>query len=123
MPADADCKTSLVLTLPDDRPGGLAAVLGELARRGVNLSKLESRPDPSHESGEPWRYRFYLDVDGHAATPPLADALTALQPHVRSLAESVAKHRLKARSGSSGGKSHHAEGEEIARKLANRAPR
>jgi chorismate mutase/prephenate dehydratase len=90
--ADAACKTSLLLTLPD-RPGALATILGELARHGVNLTKLESRPDPHREvasdadaaAGSPWRYRFYLDVEGHAATPPLADALAAIRPLTASL--------------------------------------
>lgn len=76
---EAACKTSLLVTLAD-QPGALAAVLGELARRSVNLTKLESRPDPGHITGEPWRYRFYLDVEGHAGNPPLSDALAAARP-------------------------------------------
>ncbi len=66
-------KTSLLLTLPH-RPGALAAVLQALAARGVNLTKLESRPIPA----TPWEYRFYLDVEGDAAAEPLAAALAAL---------------------------------------------
>jgi chorismate mutase/prephenate dehydratase len=49
-------------------------VLAELGERGVNLTQLESRPLP----GTPWQYRFYLDLEGHAASEPVAEALDAL---------------------------------------------
>jgi chorismate mutase/prephenate dehydratase len=67
-------KTSLLLTLAAERPGALGEVLTELSRRGLNLTKLESRPIP----GERWTYRFYLDVDGHAASEPFREALAAI---------------------------------------------
>jgi chorismate mutase/prephenate dehydratase len=51
-------KTSLVFTLPD-RPGSLAAVLNLMAREGVNMKKLESRPS----RGERWQYVFFADVE------------------------------------------------------------
>jgi chorismate mutase/prephenate dehydratase len=72
-PAGARCKTSLLLSLAH-RPGALGQVLAELGERGVNLTKLESRPLP----GTPWQYRFYLDLEGHAASEPVAEALEAL---------------------------------------------
>ena len=52
-----------------------------LSRRGVNLAKLESRPIPN----SPWQYRFYLDVEGHAAREPVRGALEEIQPHVTEL--------------------------------------
>ncbi|NJL29940.1 MAG: ACT domain-containing protein, partial [Thermoanaerobaculia bacterium] len=73
--ADVPCKTSLML-ITHHAPGSLAKILGELARRGVNLTKLESRPHPQKE----WHYRFYLDLAGHAASQPIADALAAIEP-------------------------------------------
>jgi chorismate mutase/prephenate dehydratase len=72
----APVKTSLLLTLAAERPGALGEVLSELARRGLNLSKLESRPIP----GERWAYRFYLDVDGHASSDAFREALGAIRP-------------------------------------------
>lgn len=80
VPAGASAKTSLLLALAD-RPGALGEVLGEFSRRGLNLTKLESRPMP----GSPFRYRFYLDVQGHASSEPFRAALAALAPLVAEL--------------------------------------
>jgi chorismate mutase/prephenate dehydratase len=68
-------KTSLILAL-DHRPGALVEVLNTFAKRGVNLTKLESRPVP----GATWRYRFYLDIEGHAASTTVAAALDEVKP-------------------------------------------
>lgn len=51
-------KTSILFTTPD-RPGALAEVLNTLAVRGINLTKLESRPF----RGERWKYVFFADVE------------------------------------------------------------
>jgi chorismate mutase / prephenate dehydratase len=80
VPPDVPCKTTLTVVL-EHKPGTLGQVLTALAQRGVNLSKLESRPIP----GEPWRYRFYLDVEGHAASAPLVAAFEDLQPLTSSM--------------------------------------
>lgn len=69
----ANAKTALLLAT-SHRPGALYSALGVFATRGINLLKLESRP--SRE--KPWEYVFYLDVEGAADQPPLADALAAL---------------------------------------------
>ncbi len=74
-PADAACKTSLLVHVPH-RPAALGEILGELGKRGVNLCKIESRPIPSR----PWQYRFYLDLEGHAASVQVAAALAAVRP-------------------------------------------
>lgn len=57
-------KTSLLFTLPD-KPGSLATVLDMLARNGVNMRKLESRP----LRGQPWRYVFFADVESDLQAP------------------------------------------------------
>ncbi|TNE84087.1 MAG: prephenate dehydratase [Deltaproteobacteria bacterium] len=67
---DVACRTSLLLELVHE-PGALGRVLAAFAKHRVDLSKLESRPIV----GEPWRYRFYLDIEGHAASSPVAAAL------------------------------------------------
>lgn len=69
------CKTSFMMVL-EHKPGTLGEMLQRLTLRGVNLSKIESRPIP----GQPWQYRFYLDVEGHAASAPLIAALDDIRP-------------------------------------------
>jgi len=54
----------------------LAQVLGVFSRRGVNLAKLESRPIPS----SPFKYRFYLDLDGNSNRDPVRGALAEVEP-------------------------------------------
>jgi prephenate dehydratase len=69
-PAD---KTSLIL-ITGHKPGALYHCLAPFAERGVNLSKLESRP----VGHTPWKYRFFLDVDAGIEDPSLAAALEEL---------------------------------------------
>jgi prephenate dehydratase len=62
-------KSVLLLEL-EDLPGTLLRVLEPFAARGINLSKLESRP-----GGVPWRYRFILELRAHLASPDAAAAV------------------------------------------------
>lgn len=62
-------KTSL-LAETANTPGALLRLLGPFAERGVNLSKLESRP-----ADEPWSYRFFIELDGGAHAEPVRAAL------------------------------------------------
>ena len=73
-PPTGEDKTSLYFSLPD-RPGALHEVLSCFARRGINLSKIESRPAKS----EPWRYYFFLDCEGHLENEPLKSCLAELE--------------------------------------------
>jgi prephenate dehydratase len=72
-PRTVKSKTSIVLATRHI-PGALYACLGEFASRGINLTKLESRPDRRI----PWHYIFYLDFEGHHDDAPCRDALLGL---------------------------------------------
>jgi prephenate dehydratase len=67
-------RTSIVAVAAYQRTGVLAEMLTELALRGINLSRIESRP----LKGRLGEYRFYLDFDGHIAERRVGDALAAL---------------------------------------------
>ncbi|MGI8309358.1 prephenate dehydratase [Saccharopolyspora hattusasensis] len=71
-PTGAD-RTSVCAVISDE-VGTLAEMLAELSLRGINLSRIESRP-LRERFGE---YRFFLDFDGHVADARIGDALTAL---------------------------------------------
>ena len=73
-PTGAD-KTSLIVELPDDRPGGLLDLIEQFSTRGINLSLIESRPI----GDELGRYRFILDADGHIHDERMADALLGIR--------------------------------------------
>lgn len=70
-----DDKTSLAFTTQHDRPGSLVEILGLFAARGINMTRIESRPT-RRQLGT---YVFFLDVQGHRQDAPLAEALTAAQ--------------------------------------------
>lgn len=74
-PPDIPCKTSLLLAL-DQNVVTLGEVLVRLGRRGIPLTKIESRPLQTTA----WRYRFYLDLDGHADSTEVVEALEAIRP-------------------------------------------
>lgn len=66
-------KTSLVFATRH-RPAALYECLREFADRGINLTKIESRP----RRNRPWEYIFYLDFEGHWQDPVCESALVAL---------------------------------------------
>lgn len=82
-PTGAD-KTTVVLFQRLDQPGGLLALLEQLAVRGINMTRLESRPT-KEELGS---YCFSVDIEGHVSEPRVAEALMGLYrvcAHVRFL--------------------------------------
>lgn len=72
-PTGAD-KTTLVVHLPDNEAGALLTMLEQFATRGVNLSRIESRPI----GDELGRYLFSIDAEGHIAEARMAEALMGL---------------------------------------------
>jgi prephenate dehydratase len=77
-----DPKTSIVFWGgADQSPGWLLEVLREFAERGVNLSRIESRPRRTGLG----HYFFFVDFEGEAAVPPGSEALAAVAEHVGEL--------------------------------------
>ncbi|CAB4886749.1 MAG: prephenate dehydratase [Actinobacteria bacterium] len=72
-PTGAD-KTTLSLFMRTDQPGALLAILTEFAVRGVNLTRIESRPTRK-AMGD---YFFSVDIEGHLADARVAEALMGL---------------------------------------------
>ena len=67
-------KTSLVLSAAN-LPGAVHDLLAPLAKHGVSMTKLESRPARSGL----WEYVFYMDIEGHQADAKVAAALAELK--------------------------------------------
>ena len=71
-PPSGNDKTSLLLSASGtEGPGVLLHLLGPLARHGVNMTRIESRPSRRRK----WDYVFFVDLDGHAEDPPVKKAL------------------------------------------------
>jgi len=68
-------KTSLVFSAKKDQPGSLHTVLGEFASRGINLTRISSRPTKS-VLGE---YLFFIDFLGHKDDPEIKAAISDIQ--------------------------------------------
>lgn len=71
-PTSAD-RTSIVFAAKNI-PGALYKALAPFAERGINLTKIESRPSRD----KPWEYIFFLDFEGHREEPICREALKEL---------------------------------------------
>jgi chorismate mutase/prephenate dehydratase len=67
-------KTSILFSVRD-RVGALHDVLAVFARRGINLTRIESRPSRR----QPWEYVFFVDFAGHPEEPNAAAALEEMR--------------------------------------------
>ena len=66
-------KTSLILSTRNV-PGAIHDLLTPLAKHGVSMTRLESRPARTGR----WEYVFYIDIEGHQLDPQVVRALAAL---------------------------------------------
>ena len=74
-PSGAD-RTTLLLSAPDTAgPGALLKLLEPLARHGISMTRLESRPSRRKK----WDYVFFVDIKGHARDVPVAEALAEIK--------------------------------------------
>ncbi len=70
-------KTSTLFSI-SHIPGSLYRVLKPFSEKGINLTKIESRPT----KGKPWEYVFFIDFEGHATDSHIAEALDEVKEHV-----------------------------------------
>lgn len=68
-------KTAIAFSFGKDAPGTLQQVLKDFSDRGINLTKIESRPDPD----APGEYVFYLDFIGRPEGAPIQKTLAAIR--------------------------------------------
>lgn len=75
-------KTAIVFWgIGSEAPGWLVACLNELAGRGVNLTRIESRPRKQGLG----RYMFFADLEGRDTDPAVAESLAAVGGHVETI--------------------------------------
>jgi prephenate dehydratase len=80
-PSAGGSHTSLAFSTPANVPGALAKPLQVFASRGINLSRIESRPT-KRSLGE---YLFFIDLEADASQAPVQDALSELASHTEIL--------------------------------------
>jgi chorismate mutase/prephenate dehydratase len=71
----ADKTTLLVSAARTDAPGALFRLLEPFARHRISMTRIESRPSRRRK----WDYVFFIDLEGHAASEPLATALAEIK--------------------------------------------
>lgn len=77
--AEGQKKTALLVET-DNTPGALVQALLPFANRGINLSKLESRP-----AAAPWTYRFFMELEADAEAPDTQEALAEVRRRASAL--------------------------------------
>jgi chorismate mutase/prephenate dehydratase len=70
-----DRTTLLCSTLNTGGPGALYRLLEPMAKHGISMTRIESRPSKRKK----WDYVFFIDLEGHADEPALAKALAELK--------------------------------------------
>lgn len=84
LPSRTGHDRTIIAMAVNDAPGALYASLKPFADRGINLTRLESRPF----RGSAWRYMFFLEMDGHVTDRPILtglEELRSISQHVRIL--------------------------------------
>ena len=79
-PASGSDKTSLLI-YTHNKPGALYAILEPIARNGISMSRIESRPSRQGM----WTYVFFVDIEGHTDDANVAQALVELKQTASSI--------------------------------------
>lgn len=74
-------KTSIVISLKGDKPGGLYEILRLFADANINLTKIESRPSKKGLG----KYLFFVDMQGHVNESHISKTLSAIESKVSML--------------------------------------
>lgn len=74
-PAPSGRDKTAVLVSASNRPGALYRLLEPIARNGLSMTRIESRPSRRGM----WDYVFFIDVEGHKDDAPVAKALVELE--------------------------------------------
>jgi chorismate mutase/prephenate dehydratase len=74
-PSEADKTTLMISASHTDAPGALFRLLEPLAKSGISMTRIESRPSRRRK----WDYVFFIDLEGHCDREPLASALELLK--------------------------------------------
>ncbi|HEX4870639.1 MAG TPA: prephenate dehydratase [Moraxellaceae bacterium] len=81
VPRSGDDKTSIIVSMHRNQAGALYGILEPFKSRGINLTRIESRPSQT----DAWSYVFFIDFDGHVDDAPVREALAELEGRVREL--------------------------------------
>lgn len=71
-------KTSVIISLYGDKPGGLYKILAIFAKEDINLTKIESRPSKEKMG----KYLFFIDIEGHRKDSKLKKVLKEVEDNV-----------------------------------------
>jgi chorismate mutase/prephenate dehydratase len=74
-PSGEDKTTLLVSAAHTDSPGALFRLVEPFARHRISMTRIESRPSRRRK----WDYVFFIDLEGHASSEPLASALAEIK--------------------------------------------
>ncbi|MCR5084598.1 MAG: prephenate dehydratase [Succinivibrionaceae bacterium] len=84
VPAGIGAKTSIIFSVEKYRPGSLIRVLEEFSSRGINLTKLSSRPRLK-EDDDAWEEIFFADLEANLDDAQMQEAMARLREETLSL--------------------------------------
>ncbi len=80
VPMEGTAKTSIIVTL-ENTPGALYHAIGIFAGKGINLTKIESRPSKKN----PWEYLFFIDFQGNLEDDNVKAAMEEMTSYTKDI--------------------------------------